>query len=187
VPDTDHESLTLPRLQLADGLGQRRGRQLRVTIGAHGERVAVGTQAGCRAEVELGPRRVDEVVVLDALCLAGPRGVGVDDVDEALRGRGIALGVQGDGLGLTEVDAVLVVDRPERERHLLGLHATHPDPDVRGDPVPLRVGRHHHHLVRLLEQSTKVQCSGVAGYPGSEDDYAGHVLPLVRSDESVLH
>ena len=177
VPHPDEKGLALPLLQfLHDPLETLRclgGMPRR----ADRPRVAIRAQARRRTEVQLGTGGIDEVVVLEHRDFARPVRIRVPHVHvRAIAGRP-ALAVQFGGECLMEFDSLAPVYGGERKRHLLHGHLPDPDPDIRRDPVPLRVGRDHHYLVLPAQHSTQVKGRSVAGYAGSQDDGARHTYP----------
>ena len=175
VADTDHEGLLLAGLELGDDLFELACCFLGMAIRADRHRVPVRSESGGRGEVELGPRRVDEVVVLDLLDLPGLARRRVLHRDESAAARLIPLWVDGYGLGLTEIDTLLRVDGSQREGDLIRRHPPHADPDVGRDPVPLGVRRHDDDLMRAVELPAQMQSRGVAGDSGTKDDDASHI------------
>ena len=173
----DDQGLPLPGPQLPDHRVQRLGGLLGVPGRADRQRVPVRPQARGGGEVQLGPGRVDQVVVTDPDLLAGPAWKGGDDVHRGLPAVALSLRPDRDRPGLMERDALAPVHRRQRERHLLRGHPADPDPDVRRDPVPVRIRRHDHHLVVLAQQPPQMQGSGVPRNPGSENHHTRHDLP----------
>ena len=136
-----------------------------------------GPSPGVAAKFSFGPGRVDEEVVLQLRDLALALRVGVSHRDVRAREVGAAVAVQFGRERLVELDALAPVDGGEGEGHLLGGHLADADPDVRGDPVPLRVGRDDDDVVLLAEHAPQVQGGGVAGNAGPQDDGATHGIP----------
>jgi len=62
---------------------------------------------------------------------------------------GIALGPQGERLGLNETDVLLGIDGGERKDHIVRRHLANAHPNIGGDPVVLGVGGNDDDLVRL--------------------------------------
>ena len=164
-------------MSLRDHLVERLRRLDGVTGRADRPRVAIGAEPGRRTEVELRPGGVDEVVVLEVGDLALAGRIGVAHRHVRARQLGAALAVQLDRERLVELDALALVDGCERERHLLDGHLADADPDVRRDPVPLRVRCDHDDVVLLADHAAQVQRGGVAGDACAEDDGASHGYP----------
>jgi len=180
VPHAHHQGLLLAGLQPFDG-GAQRGRRLDGVVGrADADGVpAVRAETGGGPELQLRPGGVDQVVVADPFALPGGGRGGVLHVDGALAGQLVATGPDGGGLGLDEPDALLLVDGRKREHHLFLLHLAHAHPDVAGDPVPLRVRRHHRDGVAARQQAGQVQGGGVAGNAGPENHDVSHLNSFV--------
>src|SRR5665213_2643373 len=89
-------------------------------------------------------------------------------------------------LGLAEIDSLLAVDRSERERDLLLLHLADTDPNVRGNPVPVGVGRHHDNVVGALQSTLQVQCSGVTRYSRTQYHHSSHCDLLLGLFETLI-
>jgi len=103
----------------------------RVRGGAHGH-VVSGVQAKTRgrAVVQFGARRVDDVVVAEFLgpaCLLRRR---VLDLDGSSAVVGIALGPQGERLGLNETNVLLGIDGGERKDHIVRGHLANAHPNI---------------------------------------------------------
>ena len=77
----------------------------------------IGAEARSGVELQLRPGRVDEVVEGDEVLAAGFSRSGELDLHLGVRRVAPSLGVEGDGLRLVEDDALLLVDRCEREEH----------------------------------------------------------------------
>ena len=98
-----------------------------------------GSQTLGGAEVELGTRRIDKIVVADPINHAFLARQGVFDGDERLFVLCIAFRVNGNAFGLKEIDAGFFVDRRQIEGDVFFAHLTDAYPDVGRDPVPLGV------------------------------------------------
>ncbi len=163
VTGADDERLTLATLHLRNArlelLGSMHGMRSR----AHGDGVTiVRAEAGGRVEIQFGPGRVDEEVVRDRLGLTLAGGRRVDDVDVGLLVLCVALRMDGYGLRLRELDLLALVDGRERKHHLRFGHVARTDPDVRRDPIPLRIRRHDMNSVLLADQPLEMERGGVA-------------------------
>src|SRR5450755_945241 len=137
---------------------------------AHRPAVAVRAEPFGLVKTQPRPGGVDQEVV--RYLLTGSRG-GLDD-DVGPRARGVAFGVNLPGPGLPELDAVVLVDRRERERHLARSHPAHAHPDVGRDPVVSLVRRDDRHGVVLAEP---FPCIGRGSMPGdarAEYHHAAH-------------
>ena len=116
----------------------------------------VWTEPGGRGEVELGSSRIDEEVVLEIADFARAFRIGVARGDvwpSVLRSAG---SMQFEGERLMKLNTFASIHGGKREGDLLRGHLTDAYPDVRWDPIPLRVGRHHDDFVLLAKLPTQV-------------------------------
>ena len=177
VAHPDDEDLTFALLHPLDRRLEGRRRVDCVARGAHRVGVAVGPESGSGTEVELRAGGVDQVVVVQLAVLASPGRVGIDHVDVGPWPLRSALRVDRRRQRLMELNPLALVDRSELEGHLVGLHLSHPDPDVRRDPIPVGVRGDHHDLVGTLEHPGEMECGRMAGDAPAQDDDSCHVRP----------
>lgn len=181
VADADDQPLVLTGVEPIYHVAQRFGGLGGMRGSADRPGMSLRAEAGCGGEVQLGAGGIDQVVVGECGALALSRRLGIGELYRwcvLLTG---ALGTDDGGIALMELDPFALVDRFEGYQHLLGRHFAHPDPDVGGNPVPVRFGGDHGNLVPRREHPPKMQCGSVSGDSGAEDDDSGHGgLPVSR-------
>lgn len=180
VPHADHEGLRGAGLEHLDHLAQPVVGLDGMIGGAHalGEPARAHPLGGL--EPQPRPGRVDQVVVAQPFGGSGLLRRGVLDVDPAARIVAVTPRVKCDRLGLFEPDALAGIHRGQREDHVLLGHFTDADPDVRRNPVPLRVRRDHGDAVFAAQQSAQVQRRRMARHPRTQNDDLGHHYPSRR-------
>ena len=174
MPHPDHDGLLLAALHLLDSVFQRLRSGNGVTSGADRLREAIRSESRRRTEVQFWAGGVDEVVVGQLTRLTLLRWVGVGDVNERHRIVVGSLRVNRGGERLVVLNALSSVDGGERKRHLLDVHAADAYPDVRRDPVPVRVRGDDDDLIGTPEHPRQMERRGVSSDTATQNHYSCH-------------
>ena len=174
VPHADEQGLAFARFEALYDPGELLRGLACMRSCANRPRVPIWAKPWGCGEVQFWPRGVDQVVILQLADFAGAIRVGVAHSHVGARVLKSAFAVQCQCEGLVELDSLAAIHRGKGECHLLGRHLADAHPDVRWNPIPLRVGRYDDDIMPPVQLTTKVQSRRMPGDTGTQDDGASH-------------